>query len=688
MASKIGRAGFPVSKSLAAAVLLSVFVFGPDMRSRAATPASGTISNGGMVSWDFALVVGGTVIDINPIEANCPPGPCDNFDLTVVLPAPAPIFYQNNTGKLSIHYSWTSTLQTDLDLFAFSPTGAKHGPGSPDTTATGPNFEDLVITDPRDGVWHIRSIASLAPLPTAAHAVATLTLGPRPTTPPPPPPGPGAPSFVNYPAPEDCTGTQQPPSCIQPSLGSTTAGEHGAGEPSIGLDWNTGKVFIEAGNHTLRVTFNDGVTPATAFWEDKRSPFSRVSADPILFTDSLNGGTQRTFASQLNLACSETSFTDSPSDGDSWTPSSGCPVPNGPDHQTIGGGPYAAPAPSHSFPHAIYYCSQAILQLSGQGAAICGRSDNGGLTFGVGVPIYLFNLNTSGLPPEVPVGPGHCGGLHGHIRVSPDGTAYVPNHDCRDTNNVDRVGVAVSTNNGLNWTVKTVPDSVTNRNGGDPSVAAGANNTIYLGYVNGDGHAKIAVSQDRGDHWTKSKDVGTPFGIQNAEFAEVIAGDDNRATFAFLGTRTTGDTQSSDFLGVWHLYLAFTYDGGNHWTTVDATPNDPVQRSCIWNGGGMNQCRNLLDFNDITMDRCGRVLVGYADGCTGACVRDPTQNNFDALATIARQVAGRGLLGAFDNTNFCVGGTGGGGKMCVGETDDGVSGDTDCNDHDLDDDPD
>jgi hypothetical protein len=32
--------------------------------------------------------------------------------------------------------------------------------------------------------------------------------------------------------------------------------------------------------------------------------------------------------------------------------------------------------------------------------------------------------------------------------------------------------------------------------------------------------------------------------------------------------------------------------------------------------------RNLLDFNDITVDKQGRVLVAHADGCTGNCVDD------------------------------------------------------------------
>ena len=54
--------------------------------------------------------------------------------------------------------------------------------------------------------------------------------------------------------------------------------------------------------------------------------------------------------------------------------------------------------------------------------------------------------------------------------------------------------------------------------------------------------------------------------------------------------------------------------------TTDATPTDPVQRGSICTGGTTcGNDRNLLDFIDVTIDEQGRVLVGYADGCTGAC---------------------------------------------------------------------
>jgi hypothetical protein len=58
--------------------------------------------------------------------------------------------------------------------------------------------------------------------------------------------------------------------------------------------------------------------------------------------------------------------------------------------------------------------------------------------------------------------------------------------------------------------------------------------------------------------------------------------------------------------------------------------------------------RNLLDFFDATIDTEGRILVGYADGCTGDCGADGTPNPFLSYGTIARQAGGLGLLAEFD----------------------------------------
>ena len=52
------------------------------------------------------------------------------------------------------------------------------------------------------------------------------------------------------------------------------------------------------------------------------------------------------------------------------------------------------------------------------------------------------------------------------------------------------------------------------------------------------------------------------------------------------------------------------------------------------------------------MDAQGRVLVGFADGCTGACATDPANTAKSVWATIARQSNGLGLFSAFDPKPF------------------------------------
>jgi len=190
----------------------------------------------------------------------------------------------------------------------------------------------------------------------------------------------------------------------------------------------------------------------------------------------------------------------------------------------------------------------------------------------------------------------------------------------------------------------------------DPSVGIGANNTAYFGYVGADGKPGVATSRD-GTTWTDQQSVGSEFGIKNAVFPTMVAGDDDRAALAYLGTPTDGNYQdTANFKGVWHLYISTTYDGGKTWQTSDATPNDPVQRGSICTSGTTcGNDRNLLDFIDSTIDSHGRIEVGYADGCISACVTDSTHTSGAgpadaqaAYATIARQSSGQPLFAAFD----------------------------------------
>jgi hypothetical protein len=426
-----------------------------------------------------------------------------------------------------------------------------------------------------------------------------------------------------------------------------------AGEPSIGSNWKTGATLFTSNTNEYLVAFNDRAKTST--WTkvngDVTDPSNKISLDPIGYTDSVTG---RTFVSQLYLACSAAAYTDDDF-ATAPTVSQGCGSGiNGFDHQTFGGGPFPegkGKLPTSSYPHAVYYCAQGQGLLLG--GATCSRSDDGSLTFN----------------PPVATWTDECSGIHGHVRVSPkDGAVYLPDGKCGD-----KQGVAVSRDGGDHWVVRTIPDSISGES--DPSVDIGSDGTVYYAYSDGTGHPRIAVSRDHGATWTKSTDVGIPAGVRNSEFAEVVAGDGNRAAMAFLGTTTPGSTQASSFgknaagdtfVGAaWHLFVATTYDRGAHWTTVDTTPTDPVQRGCVWNSGGSNPCRNLLDFNGMTIDRTGKVMVGFADGCvpasvepknsdTGKATNDCSnsllvaQNGLSDHGAIVRQQSGKGLLSAFD----------------------------------------
>lgn len=433
-----------------------------------------------------------------------------------------------------------------------------------------------------------------------------------------------APQRVPFPAAARGTGVAPRFASFTPSAAQLAAGlGTDAGEPSIGVNWNSGNVFFQSYTTTFRVAFNDSCpTSAGSTWTAKQSPITGTeSFDPILYTDSKTG---RTFVSQLILASTESASAFTDNDGDLWLPSHGAGIASGIDHQTLGGGPFHAPIPTGAtYPNAVYYCAQDIA------LANCAVSLDGGLTYGPAVPIYTSQ---------------QCGGLHGHIKVGPDGTAYVPNKGCGG-----QQAVVVSENNGITWDVRKVPNSLAANS--DPSVALSKGGRVYFAFADNDNKAVVAVSDDRGHNWYNVKDVGAMAGIENTVFSEMVAGDDNRAAFAFLGTRTKGSLQSRGFDGVWHLYVSTTYDGGNTWQTVNASPNDPVQRGPIWLKGGSEISRNLLDFNDATIDREGRVLIAYADGCTGACVQSPDAargNAYQAVATIVRQAGGRRMFAQYD----------------------------------------
>lgn len=575
----------------------------------AATPTSGTLSQANqMVPW-----TGGPLLPTAASTCGGPANPaCDNFALTIMPPS----------FGFKVKITLTASAVDDYDLEVYDPSGtllASSGgaAGSP---------EIIQLLSPAAGTYTV-SASPYAPV-TAYTAVAEIIADSSGG----PPPAGGPPiKFLNS-AP---VGAQEPDPTYQhfsPSFGASGLGLT-AGEPTLGIPQSHNLVLQStmptqsramyiASLQTLRATYDDCTVPATVLWEDKSVPTHATTLDPILQVDPQ---TSRTFSSQLIGATTLLSFSDD--EGENWTPSQGSGTPAGADHQTFGTGifPPSDPIGGIGYDNALYYASQSIATAFGA------LSRNGGLTFGPGVP--MWNIT-------------QCGGLHGHVQVSPlDGTVYTPNGNCGG-----EAGVAVSEDAGTTWTVRTAPSTP---GGPDPGVGVGADGTVYLGTCSNDKTPLITVSTNKGESWTAPINVGAGVGIENCAFPTVTAGDGDRAAFAFVGSSDPGPGTGTDpaaFSGAWYMYVAVTYDRGQTWTTSIASPDDPVQRGTICLGGTLCESnRNLLDFNDINIDEKGRILIGYSDGCTGSCVTGGSNSGTD-IARIARQQPGtKGMYAAFDN---------------------------------------
>jgi hypothetical protein len=582
------------------------------MGGSAADPSSGTLS---VANPDITYTSGPFVVSNPSAQAADEPvcttqQVCDDFTLTVSVPASF-----ENTHNIEVRTFWDNSAE-DYDIYLYQ------GNTQVKDSASSSNPE-VMIVDAKPGTYTVR----IVPFAVAGSTTTTtIALVKKPTVVAPPPPGPGTPRFHNFAAPA--------------GMGNE------AGEPTLGVGkpitgHADGRTMYIAGLETLRVTWDDCASPADPLWEDVSFPTtSTATLDPILFTDFITG---RTFTSQLSAKCSNMVYSDNDggtngqAPGD-WIPSQGCGINSGVDHQTVGGGPFVPGPPDGTgiYDNAVYYASQdaAIAQMA--------ISRDGGQTFGPAVPMY--NLT-------------QCGGLHGHIKVTPDtpqtqangqvGTVYVPNKGC-SSNQGSMQGVVVSEDEATTFKLRLVPGSTPGDT--DPSVGIDAAGKIYFAFANGDGRAMVATSSDRGVTWSTPIDVGAPFGIRNTVFPAAVGGDADRAAVMFLATDTGGNYEATGiFKGVWHIYSAHTFNGGQTWTTVRVTPeNDPVQRGSICTGGlSCGADRNLLDFNDMEVDHEGRVLIAYADGCLG-CTSPTGDDSRAAKATIARQSGGKRLFAAFD----------------------------------------
>jgi PKD repeat protein len=622
------------------------------MLSFASTPSSGTLTD---TSGPFSYTAGPFFVS-NPtpiIELDSGPEcggssqPCDDFALTVNLPTGYTTNFPNASVKVTLSWTDSGSGSSDYDLYIYktprtdcNPTDCTRTDGGEPAdyqSASSNNPEIATISPLHDGTQtYTIVVVPYTATGETVHVTAELmpgsgSAGGVPGFGGPDPTAPGVPRYQNFYAPDG------------------SSAQSSAGEFNIGYNPKTGRIMNMNLGPVWRITPPELLTPAKpecceGLWEDKDNPATNTGLDPILFTDQKTG---RTFVSN-STAGANAVYGFSDNDGDTWVPLAASPPNGGSDHETIGSGPYPASLSALSTPvnqgEAVYYCSQTFPL----GPAACQRSDTLGANYGPGVFAYFGNGITQ------------CHGLHGHVHVAPDGTVWLPVNQC-----AGQQGGAFSTDGGVTWHEFIVPNAISQAEGADPSIAIDANSRIYYSYVNNqpvpagqllEGHARVAVGtlnkSTNTITWSADIDIGASHGIKNAAEIEAVGGSPGRAAVGFPGTDIAGDYQAISFPGKWYIFIATTYDGGQSWVTVNATPNDPVQSMTgIWQQGGSHQDRNLLDFNEVTVDKFGRVLFGYSDGCvTDGCIAGTAPNDFTAFMRVARQSGGKTLFASFDGS--------------------------------------
>ncbi|HET7711625.1 MAG TPA: PKD domain-containing protein [Thermoanaerobaculia bacterium] len=553
--------------------------------------------------------------------------PCYEVDVNVDLPSDYATTHPTDTIRINLGWEPQAS---DLDMHVYRGPNYNTASGQWFRQSRGNPPTPEVVQFPAESGFHTYRVYVVPAAPAAISATVTATLVSGPTGGGGGGTALGGPTFVSY----------------RPPAGLTTWAES-VNEPTMGVNIGNNKAYMMFTLDTLEATFDDFTSPATATWRNLGRGGAPTTADPFLTMDQhrLPDGTVngRVWIAQLLAASSYMAHNDR-MDSTTWTRSvTGPGEVHGVDNESIAVGPYpnnqkpATARADANYPHAMYYCSHSGVN------AFCSRSDDGGLTFNTSKPIFPLA--------------GGCSN-HGHVKVGPDGTVYVPmNNTCEGAE-----GVSISIDAGETWHYVKVPNTALGR--WDSSIAiANDGKTVYYGYgEQGDDRAMIIKGVlDKSNpaaptiNWaTPAVDVGAAAGLVNIVFPTVVAGDPDRAAFIFHGTTTEGNSGSQANFppeAEWHLYVATTFDGGRNWQLRNITPNDPTQRGSICDGGtGCSNDpddRNLLDFMDADIDGEGRILISYADGCVDACVSAPP-NSYTARGYIARQSGGQRMYAQFD----------------------------------------
>lgn len=415
-------------------------------------------------------------------------------------------------------------------------------------------------------------------------------------------------------------GAKAAPAAKPPVVKESRLG-HGAGEPTLGFT-RDGTAFVAAssgcvtscaGQRQMLETVAPGGRAVLASsdkgktWKDV-SPGTNgvsphvISLDPYVLVDQTKDG-ERIFDVDLNLACSELSYSDNK--GASWiTNPVACGEPVN-DHQTLFTG-VPVSSPTIGYPKIVYYC------FNHPAVTKCNKSLNGGLS---------FVTTTDILGPDG----AECSGLNGHGVTDAKGVVYIPIESCGVPT------LAISRDEGSTWSVvRTSPQKADQ--GADPSVAVDAKGNLYYLFGNESRLPQLVVSRDGGKTWSKAMNVAAP-GVTATNLATLDVGAPGKVAIAYYGT-----TNKENANGFWNGYLAAGVDVlGRNPLFYSASVNNP-KNPLKSKGCGPGRCGRVLDFIDVEIAPDGQPWGAYVDACGKDCEATGTESFAD----------NEGLVGRFD----------------------------------------
>lgn len=398
-------------------------------------------------------------------------------------------------------------------------------------------------------------------------------------------------------------------------------------EPSIGIT-SSGCIFFIAMEKPMR-SCDGGLT-----WENTaditQAPFT---SDPYGWVDPV---TDRIFNIHM-MGLESTWIGWSDNDGESWM---GNPHDSGTtplnDHIKLASGPWTdtgygmvGQLSQNVYDQAVYFCYNKLVGI------FCFTSYDGGATFVTGGQI--IGLATTN------------GGLHGAVSTAPDGTVYV-------TPRVATPTIIMSKDNGFTWEERTMgTDAGTPNPRKNSEIATDTESNAYHVWTGADQGIYLARSTDSGDTWDSESLRISPVEVISTAFPQTDAGDPGRIAVTYLGSENASLLNTSDIDGNnwdgnghyspnevhYHLYITYSLNALDENPTFHTyrVTDDPVQigAMCLNSGdcrsdqGGSN--RNLLDFNDLHIDREGRIYIAFADGCTGECATKETPTPADSRSS-------------------------------------------------------